>query len=58
VVGGIFALFRRGMPFSISAGIGFIALFGVAVLNGVVIGQLQQAARGRKIIKPMLCATG
>ena len=34
--GGIFALFVRGMPFSISAGIGFIALSGVAVLNGVV----------------------
>src|SRR5215210_11917 len=36
IVGGIFALFMRGMPFSISAGVGFIALFGVAVLNGVV----------------------
>ena len=35
--GGLVALFLRGMPFSISAGIGFIALFGVAVLNGVVI---------------------
>ncbi|MFO0913744.1 MAG: CusA/CzcA family heavy metal efflux RND transporter [Pirellulales bacterium] len=34
--GGIFALALRGMPFSISAGIGFIALFGVAVLNGLV----------------------
>ena len=34
--GGIFALFLRGMPFSISAGVGFIALFGVAVLNGLV----------------------
>ena len=34
--GGIFALLARGMPFSISAGVGFIALFGVAVLNGVV----------------------
>ena len=34
--GGILALFVRGMPFSISAGVGFIALFGVAVLNGVV----------------------
>ncbi len=34
--GGIFALAVRGMPFSISAGIGFIALFGVAVLNGLV----------------------
>ena len=34
--GGIFALKMRGMPFSISAGVGFIALFGVAVLNGLV----------------------
>ncbi len=36
-IGGIFALWLRGMPFSISAGIGFIALFGVAVLNGIVL---------------------
>jgi len=36
-IGGIFALTLRGMPFSISAGIGFIALFGVAVLNGIVL---------------------
>ncbi len=35
--GGIFALALRGMPFSISAAVGFIALFGVAVLNGVVL---------------------
>jgi heavy metal efflux system protein len=35
--GGILALFLRGMPFSISAAVGFIALFGVAVLNGVVL---------------------
>jgi cobalt-zinc-cadmium resistance protein CzcA len=34
--GGIFALWLRHMPFSISAGVGFIALFGVAVLNGLV----------------------
>jgi heavy metal efflux system protein len=34
--GGIFALVARGLPFSISAGVGFIALFGVAVLNGLV----------------------
>ena len=34
--GGIFALWLRDMPFSISAGVGFIALFGVAVLNGLV----------------------
>jgi cobalt-zinc-cadmium resistance protein CzcA len=36
-VGGILALWSRGMPFSISAGVGFIALFGVAVLNGIVL---------------------
>lgn len=36
VTGGVFALLIRGLPFSISAGIGFIALSGVAVLNGVV----------------------
>lgn len=35
-IGGILALWIRGMPFSISAGVGFIALFGVAVLNGIV----------------------
>jgi cobalt-zinc-cadmium resistance protein CzcA len=34
--GGVFALALRGLPFSISAGVGFIALFGVAVLNGLV----------------------
>ena len=34
--GGVFALAVRGLPFSISAGVGFIALFGVAVLNGLV----------------------
>lgn len=36
-IGGILALYLRGMPFSISAGVGFIALFGVAVLNGIVL---------------------
>lgn len=36
-IGGIWALWLRDMPFSISAGIGFIALFGVAVLNGIVL---------------------
>ena len=36
-IGGVFALWLRGMPFSISAGIGFIALFGIAVLNGIVL---------------------
>jgi cobalt-zinc-cadmium resistance protein CzcA len=36
-IGGVFFLSMRGMPFSISAGVGFIALFGVAVLNGIVL---------------------
>lgn len=36
-VGGVFLLWMRGMPFSVSAGIGFIALFGIAVLNGIVL---------------------
>src|SRR5207253_10447307 len=36
-IGGVFALVIRDMPFSISAGVGFIALFGVAVLNGIVL---------------------
>lgn len=37
VIGGVFMLNLRGMPFSISAAVGFIALFGVAVLNGIVL---------------------
>lgn len=49
--GGVFALWLRGLPFSISAGVGFIALFGVAVLNGVVlvtyIVDLRKAGRDR-----------
>jgi len=36
-IGGVFSLWIRGMPFSISAGVGFIVLFGVAVLNGLVL---------------------
>jgi cobalt-zinc-cadmium resistance protein CzcA len=36
-VGGVLLLWMRGLPFSISAGIGFIALFGIAVLNGIVL---------------------
>ncbi len=45
-IGGVWALWFRGMPFSISAGVGFIALFGVAVLNGIVlIGQLNLLQR-------------
>ena len=37
LIGGVLALWVRGMPFSISAGVGFIALFGIAVLNGIVL---------------------
>jgi len=37
MVGGVILLWLRGMPFSVSAGIGFIALFGVAVLNGIIL---------------------
>lgn len=45
-IGGIVALWLRGMPFSISAGVGFIALFGVAVLNGLVlVGQFNMFER-------------
>jgi len=49
--GGIIALFLRGMPFSISAGIGFIALFGIAVLNGVVLMSyiIQKRKEGRSL---------
>ncbi len=36
-IGGILLLAARGMPFSVSAGVGFIALFGIAVLNGIVL---------------------
>lgn len=44
--GGVFALALRGMPFSISAGVGFIALFGVAVLNGLVWVSAAENLRG------------
>ncbi|ODU23833.1 MAG: cation transporter [Verrucomicrobia bacterium SCN 57-15] len=49
VTGGIFALWARGMPFTISAGVGFIALSGIAVLNGIMlisfINQLRREGR-------------
>jgi hypothetical protein len=49
-IGGVLALLLRGMPFSISAGIGFIALFGVAVLNGIVlIGTFNQYHSRRRL---------
>lgn len=47
-IGGVWALWFRGMPFSISAGVGFIALFGVAVLNGIVlIGEMNQMPKNQ-----------
>jgi cobalt-zinc-cadmium resistance protein CzcA len=46
-VGGVLALLLRGMPFSISAGVGFIALFGIAVLNGVVLVTYLNELRAR-----------
>jgi cobalt-zinc-cadmium resistance protein CzcA len=47
VTGGLFALALRGMPLSISAGVGFIALFGVAVLNGLVlVSYIEERRRG------------
>ena len=47
ITGGLFALAIRGMPLSISAGVGFIALFGVAVLNGLVlVGYIEERRRG------------
>ncbi len=50
-VGGVLAMLLRGMPFSISAGVGFIALFGIAVLNGVVLVSYlnELRARGRPL---------
>jgi cobalt-zinc-cadmium resistance protein CzcA len=52
-IGGVAALLLRDMPFSISAGVGFIALFGVAVLNGMVlIGTFRQlAAKGMGVME-------
>ena len=47
VVGGVVALWLRGIPFSISAGVGFIALFGVAVLNGLVLVAFARDAEDR-----------
>ena len=44
LTGGVMALWLRGMPFSISAGVGFIALSGVAVLNGIVMVSLHPPA--------------
>lgn len=59
-IGGVMALFVRGMPFSISAGVGFIALFGVAVLNGIVLisyyNQLKE--EGKMSLKELIVEGG
>ena len=58
-IGGVWALWLRGMPFSISAGVGFIALFGVAVLNGIVlIGQMNQMQREEKTADKLSASMG
>lgn len=58
-IGGVWALWLRGMPFSISAGVGFIALFGVAVLNGIVlIGQMNQMQREEKTADKLSAFSG
>lgn len=58
-IGGVWALWIRGMPFSISAGVGFIALFGVAVLNGIVlIGQMNQMQREEKTADKLSASIG
>lgn len=58
-IGGVWALWLRGMPFSISAGVGFIALFGVAVLNGIVlIGQMNQMQREEKTAAKLSASIG
>jgi len=59
-IGGVLALGLRGMPFSISAGVGFIALFGVAVLNGIVlVASLNELAEAgvRQVRERVLRAT-
>ncbi|WP_316634525.1 CusA/CzcA family heavy metal efflux RND transporter [uncultured Flavobacterium sp.] len=52
-IGGVFALWMRGMPFSISAGIGFIALFGIAVLNGIVLISCFNQLKADGVLDPL-----
>jgi cobalt-zinc-cadmium resistance protein CzcA len=54
--GGVFALVARGMPFSISAGVGFVALFGVAVLNGVVLVSYMRKLEQERELTPVAAA--
>jgi cobalt-zinc-cadmium resistance protein CzcA len=57
-VGGVLALFIAGMPFSISAAVGFISLMGVAVMNGIIVltNYQQQLAEGRPRRESIICA--
>ena len=54
--GGVFSLAVRGMPFSISAGVGFIALFGIAVMNGVVLLSYAQKLEQEEGASPLAAA--
>ncbi|MDX5321073.1 MAG: CusA/CzcA family heavy metal efflux RND transporter, partial [Bacteroidota bacterium] len=57
-VGGVLALWLRDMPFSISAGIGFIALFGVAVLNGIVLmAEYQRRLKTQSVLRSVVSGT-
>lgn len=51
VIGGVAGLYLAGLPFSISAGIGFIALFGVAVLNGIVMVAAFRKFEGEGLVR-------
>lgn len=59
LIGGILALWLRGLPFSISAGVGFIALFGVAVLNGILMinrfTEYRKAGHYEKTTRVVIC---
>ncbi len=57
-IGGVFALWLRDMPFSISAGIGFIALFGIAVLNGIVLIEHYRELKGQGLTMNQLIVRG
>lgn len=57
-IGGVFALTLRGMPLSISAGVGFIALFGIAVLNGVVLVSHIRKLQGEGLALPAAALQG
>ncbi len=56
IMGGVFALWLRDLPFSISAGVGFIALFGVAMLNGLVLVTFAQRLQSEGVARVMAIA--